>query len=470
MKRKPLILFTAAALVALSSGVFSMDAAPLVALRQNMATLQKDADKIIAECKDGMTAEASDKVSKIHDQIEALRRTEVVLEKNAENAAHLASVPPGQRPDLSLELEGVEGEDAKAIKGFSIMRMMLAKLQNDSSILTNEDRHVITMAQAEANKRGIVINGFGVPAAAMRRLSFLNDMSATGGSSGSEGGKLIKTEYRGLITPLADYSILRSLGVTIFDNLQGNLEMPVISTLTNGGAGPTTKTETGAADELTATTTVKTMSPRRLPAVVDVTTQLLRQDSYGVQNYIIGELNRQFAVVVDQQALYGSGSGVNPTGLALTSGIGAVPIGTNGGDPTWGALVDLETAVYVANADTGSLAYLTSKKAKGKLKKTQLVTGQSEMLWKNNELNGYPAYASNLVKSDGTKGSGTALSSIFFGNWADLILGFWGGVDIVTVQDRSQAITGLKSIVMEGFYDILVRRAASFAVTPDVTT
>ena len=44
-----------------------------------------------------------------------------------------------------------------------------------------------------------------------------------------------------------------------------------------------------------------------------------------------------------------------------------------------------------------------------------------------------------------------------------------GGLD-PEIAGPAQAIGGLKSIVMEGFYDILVRRAASFAVCVDMNS
>ncbi|MES2706084.1 MAG: phage major capsid protein [Verrucomicrobiota bacterium] len=473
MKKKPLILLSAAVLALAFTGPVLMDISALAGLRRDMATLQAQADKLIADSSakpGGFTEEVNTQVETILNQIDRLRGTEALLEKNADNAKHLASVPEGQRPDLSLELDGINGEEAKAIRSFSIVKMMLAKVTGDFSRLTPAERYVHDMAVSEAQGRGIDIQGLGIPAAAMKHMRFRNDMSATGGSSGSEGGKLVRTEYRGIILPLVDQAVLVGMGATVLGDLQGNLEMPVITTLSNSSAEPATKSETGSADELTATTTVKTMSPRRLPAVVDVTTQLLRQSSTDVEGFILGDLRRQFSVVVDRQGLAGSGSGQNPTGLLTTAGTGSVAIGTNGGAPTWGKVVALETSVDVANAAMGRLGYLTSKNGKGVLKTTQRVSGQSAMLWENNEINGYHADATNLIPSNLTKGDLTTATALIFGNWADFILGFWGGVDIKGVQDRAQAITGLYSLVMEGFYDILVRRAASFALCKDMAS
>lgn len=463
---KPKVIILSSALVAfLATNAVSNSMAECQRLNDKILALSEDAQRLIDGSPKGLSASGSANVANIHAEITRLQSTVTAMEKQEANSRWLAEVPPGQRPDLSLEQDGITGEDARAIQQFSIVRMLLATATGDRSKLTPVELHVSAMATKEATEKGFGIRGIGVPAAAMRYLSFRNDMSATGGSL-LEGGNTIRKEYQPLITPLVEESILTKLGVTVFDNLQGNLEFPVISTL----GTPATKIETGAADELTATTSVKTMSPRRLPAVIDITTQMLRQDSAGIQQYLLKEMKRQFATVIDNQALNGNGTGVNPTGLLNTAGVGAVAIGTNGGPPTWAQVVALETKVDVANAITGGMAYLTSKNGKGVLKTTQRVSGQSQMLWESNQVNGYDAYATNLIGSAGTKGSGTGLTSLIFGNWEDMILGTWGGLDIVTVQDRAQAITGMKSIVMEGFYDILVRRAASFAVCTDMNS
>ncbi len=114
--------------------------------------------------------------------------------------------------------------------------------------------------------------------------------------------------------------------------------------------------------------------------------------------------------------------------------IGAVAGGTNGAALTYGHIVDLESTVSNANADNGSLAYLTNSKVRGHAKKTvKFGSGTEAMIWEDGDrLNGYPALVSNNVPSNLTKGTavGTA-SAVIFGNWQDLLIGLWGAMDLI---------------------------------------
>ena len=68
-----------------------------------------------------------------------------------------------------------------------------------------------------------------------------------------------------------------------------------------------------------------------------------------------------------------------------------------------------------------------------------------------------------------TKGTGTDLSTLIFGNWSDLLIGQWGGIDIV-VDDVTEAAKGNVRIIAHSEWDIAVRHAQSFAVITDALT
>jgi hypothetical protein len=84
-------------------------------------------------------------------------------------------------------------------------------------------------------------------------------------------------------------------------------------------------------------------------------------------------------------------------------------------------------------------------------------------------VNGYAAYVSNNVPSNLTKGSGTNLSAMIFGNWEELLIGLWGSLDLL-VDPYSNADSGRVRIVAFMSADIAVRRAASFAAIVDAIT
>jgi len=220
-----------------------------------------------------------------------------------------------------------------------------------------------------------------------------------------------------------------------------------------------------------------TLSPKRLPAYIDVSEQLLIQSNPSVETYLQNFLLRKLAVRMDKMAINGAGSGSQqPLGILQTVGIGSVAGGTDGGAPDWSDLVDLETAVAVENADVGRIAYLTNPKVRGKLKKTPVVAStDSQMVWDRQSpetpLNGYRTGVTTGVPSTLVKGtSGAVCSAIIFGNFEDLLLAQWGGWDVKRVIDKPNAIAGLVTLVVTAFYDAVVQRAASFAAMKDALT
>ena len=213
------------------------------------------------------------------------------------------------------------------------------------------------------------------------------------------------------------------------------------------------------------------LTPHTLGTFVEVSRKLLKQSSIDIETFLRNELAATLAIAIDRAGLHGAGA-PEPTGVANIGGIGSVVGGTNGAAPTWANIVGLETEVAIDNADIGSLAYITNTRVRGKLKSTLInAASGSDMVWPVNAttINAYPAYVTNMVRSDLTKGTGTNLSAIFFGNWADLVIGMWGGLDIVVnpyAQDKSGTlrVTALQDV------DIAVRHAESFATMLDAVT
>ena len=118
----------------------------------------------------------------------------------------------------------------------------------------------------------------------------------------------------------------------------------------------------------------------------------------------------------------------------------------------------METAVADDNALMGNLAYILRTNMRGALKTTQKFTGTNGMpVWEDgNNLNGYPGYVSN----QGTDGN------LYFGNWSDLLLGFWSGLDL-QFDYAALALSGGLRLIAFQTCDVAVRHAQSFAYNND---
>jgi HK97 family phage major capsid protein len=181
---------------------------------------------------------------------------------------------------------------------------------------------------------------------------------------------------------------------------------------------------------------------------------------------------RQFAAKIDDVAIEGGGSN-EPTGITGTSGIGSVAIGTNGGALTYAKVVELEREVAIDNALGGRLSYLTNPKVVASMRTISRQASGVEgnfILNDSNTVLGYGVTSSTLVPSDLTKGSSSGVcSAMIFGNFADLMIGMFGGLDVL-VDPYSGSSTGATRISMFQDIDIAVRHAESFAAILDITT
>jgi HK97 family phage major capsid protein len=283
------------------------------------------------------------------------------------------------------------------------------------------------------------------------------------------GGNLVATEL--LASSFIDYLVnalaVMGLGATMLTDLQGNIAIPRAT----GGHTGYWVAENSAPTESQPSFDQVALTPKTCGAFVDYGRRLLLQASVAVEAFVRMDIARTISLMIDLAAVTGSGTGNQPRGLLNTSGIGSVAGGANGAAPTWDHIVELESAVANANAPASSLAYLTNTRVRGKLKRTQKFTGTSgEALWRNGELNDTRAQVSNQVPSNLTKGSSVGVcSAIAYGNWADLLLALWGGLDIM-LDPYTGSTAGTRRVVALQDVDVNVRYPVSFSAMQDALT
>jgi HK97 family phage major capsid protein/HK97 family phage prohead protease len=314
-----------------------------------------------------------------------------------------------------------------------------------------------------AKRYGKEPRGFYVPQSIFKR-----DLVA---GTDANGGFLKPTDHLGgeFIDALRANLVISGLGARMMQGLKGDVAIPALNAKTAVGfvaenAAP------GA--EGAPTFRQVTMSPKTLVQYVDISRKLSMQSDPSVEQVIRDDLTRQFAAKIDEVAIEGGGSN-EPTGITGTSGIGSVAMGTNGGAITYAKLVDLEKEVAIDNALSGSLAYLTNPKVVGAMRQTSRQASGVEgnfILNDTNTLLGYNVASSTLVPSDLTKGTSSGVcSAVIFGNFNDLMIGMFGGLDVL-VDPYTGSSTGATRIAMYQDIDVAVRHAESFAAILDVTT
>ena len=199
------------------------------------------------------------------------------------------------------------------------------------------------------------------------------------------------------------------------------------------------------------------MTPKTCGVHTELTRELLIQSSMDIEQIIRDDLSLGIATAIDKAALEGSGSSGNPTGILNTTGVGTV---TNfaAANPTFSEVVSLESAVANANGLRGnSLAYILPTAMHGALKTTERATNTASFVIEpDGRMNGYPAVISNQATA----------GNLYFGNFADVLVGFFGGLDI-TVDPFSLSKSGKIVVTAMQSVDVAVRHAESFAFGND---
>ncbi len=367
----------------------------------------------------------------------------------------LESINKNQPTQAAIEDTKIGMNDAE-IGDFSIVRAVNALVTGN----WNDAGFEREMSDGMASKLGKRAQGFYIPTDVLMR-----DINVT---TSTAGGHTVATDLLSgsFIDMLRNKMATVGLGATMMNDLVGNIAIP----RQTGGATSYWVAESGAVTESQAAFDQVTMSPKTVGSMSDISRKMLLQSSLDVEAFVRNDLATSLALAIDLAAINGSGSSNQPTGVLNTSGIGSVVGGTNGAAPDWADIVDLESQLALDNADLGNLGFLTNAKVRGKLLQTEKASSTGQFVWSdNNTLRGYNAAVSNQVPSNLTKGSTTTCSAILFGNWADLIIGTWGGIDI-NVDTSTGSSSGTVRVVALQDVDIAVRHAESFAAMKDATT
>ena len=134
-------------------------------------------------------------------------------------------------------------------------------------------------------------------------------------------------------------------------------------------------------------------------------------------------------------------------------------------------LLDLKKEAAVDNADVASCGYFTNAKVESVLAKAK--DSQSQYLLSpygtelgRSQIAGRRFEVSNDIPSNFTKGSGTNLSAVIYGNFADLLIGLHWTLEIFVDPhtDFAKGTTGIRALQS---IDIGVRHAESFAAMQD---
>jgi len=262
----------------------------------------------------------------------------------------------------------------------------------------------------------------------------------------SEGEDLVATDLFDILMPLRAKNVLVQAGAKFMGNLVGDVQIPVM-----GAENVTWKGEIANAADGAGTFTNVTLSPHRLTAYIDISKQMLVQDSVDVENAIREDLINAINTKLEETIL-GAGDGkdggttvVAP--LGMRNGVTATSV------TDYAKVCEVESNVEDANV-LGECVYIMSNKAKAAMRSMIKGTNGTGMVFENGTVDGTKAFNTSHL--------GTAKTYIY-GDFSNLAIGSWGNIDI-TVDPYTKAAAGQVRIVVNAFFDAKKLRDNAFAV------
>ena len=414
-------------------------------LKQKRDGLLAELD-VLANKAEKLTEDEQSRWEKLYKEVNDLNR-EISFEEQKENIIRLKAAEKGI--DLSQK-------EVRSLQQYSFVKAIQEFMR--SGRLTGLEAEMNQEAEKEMTAIGQSISGFGVPSKVLRIGAHTRADITTATAP------LVPTDLTGFIDALYAKLVCVALGATVWSGLTSNMSVPRVATAATAGWA----TEVANASDAGSDTESVSLTPKRLTCYQDVSKLLLLQSPYNVEGIIRDLFISAMAVAYDNACIEGATNG--PTGLLATSGIGDVAGGTNGLAPTLVHVLALIKEVAIDNADFGALGFACSPKVRWKLMSTAIESGHPDRVWnilQPETLVGYKALVSTQVPDDLTKGSSSGVcSAIIFGNWTEMICAGFGGID-VTVDTVSQAIGNKVRIVLNSFWDSVLKHPASFAAMKD---
>lgn len=443
-----------------------MNTAQLLKERREEAAAKKaELDALKEKIENGSWDDATDKpkmteigaqLRSLEGQIEALQTT-MEFDRSAASWTSSTTEPTGNPVTVNvIKQRGDKAENVHTLYPFAeaIKSLRGGKFDGIARELHEE-------ATKEAKDCGITDYGRGImlPSFVQARSQpgwMKRDLTA---GTTTEGGYTIQTEVGQLIPFRDPEGVIMRLGVEFMPGLIGNIDFP-----RNDGAA----TAVWAGEQTTSTETSPTfdrvqMAPNRLTAYTELSTQLFRQSTFNMENFIRTRLLKARDNALDLSALTGAG-GTAPTGITGTSGVNVITVAAS---PTWAKIVDFETQCATDDAlFDDSIAYLTTPGVAGILKTIKRDVAGNGFIWEGNNrssgtINGYRALTSTLVPT------GSGGHYMFFGNWSSMKVGQWGGVELM-LNPYTRLKDATLELVLNTWHDIALAHGQAFAYSSTV--
>lgn len=352
-------------------------------------------------------------------------------DENTDNEQETKASGDEENPDDEDENKNTEKNNNHRTmeQKFSLLRSIRTIANGEK--LDEATQNVIDSVREEMRASGLAVNGqIQIPIG--EKLDKRSVVTVT-----AEGDDVVVTDFTNILEPLHSKNVMNALGCRILTGLVGDVQVPSM-TAENVFWG----SEISDAQDGAGTFSHVILSPRRLTSFIDISRQMLLQDSLGVENLIRAELVNALNQKLEDTIFSASAaSGNTPAGIF--NGM------TDNAITDFASLCALEASVEENNV-YGDMKYLLSPKSKATLRSMSKSSKLTQLVLDGPTIDGTPFESTTHMAS----------KKLAYGDWSNLCIGFWQNADIL-VDPYTQAAKGCVRVIISAYVDYKLLRPQS---------
>ena len=353
------------------------------------------------------------------------------------------------------------------VKGFSIVRAVAAIVgaQAGNANARNQEMEIMEATNDLIGKTSArhTASPYSVPASVLNTRSNGEAAQRVMYASTGAGANLVETALAAdsFIEMLRASSVLQQRATTLND-LVGNIDIPSQTSATTAHW----RDEDDADSALSDIGTGKiNLSPKELISATQMSRRSLVQTTPDVEMLVRRDHAVQHGLAVDLAGLLGSNANGQPDGVFARDSANQGVVAN--AKMVRGDVVAMETKLAEANALMGNIAYIGVPAERQFAKQQAIDPGSGRYLYENGLMNGYPFDVTTQIPrtfNTVSARTGGAKDCVFFGNWSDVLIASWAGVDIVVNPYTEQRKAGIV-VSMHRMVDIGLRHNESVVYT-----
>jgi len=362
--------------------------------------------------------------------------------------------------------DGMNAEE-RDMSNFSMTKFFNSINRNEP--ITGLEREILDEGVVEARSLGASSNGHYIN---LKALNAIQKRAMSAGSA-SAGGNFIQTDKMGFFDVLRANRVLDKVGAEWEMGMVPNVDYTGFST----GWTFADAAENATAADADAVTVNRSVSPKRIAGKILLSNQLMIQDPT-MDAKLLQSLQNALYPYVEGKVLTGNGSSNAMTGITSNATAATLALGTNGGAPSLTYIQNMRKTLLNGNVDASKIFWLINPNTEALLMATPVDTGSGAMLIPyGSYFNGATGFINNIpylvtsnLPNNLTKGTSSSnCSAVIAGDFSNLKVCQWGGLDIV-IDPYTNAAEGQTRIICNTYWDTTIKRSGTILKTLDLIT